>query len=113
MAFVKQLVGTTCLLLDVVPLPVNTSLKVLINRAQCLGLKSNSSTQPDWVFEVLPLGLTFDLESVPAGEVMTGTMVIIRQDIRNNKENSDSSKSASLKGVNNLIKVSKNHHSFF
>lgn len=94
------------MLLDVVPLPVNTSLKVLINKAQCLGLKSNSSTQQDWVFEVLPLGLKFDLESVPAREVGTGTVVIIKQDTRENKENSDFS-TGSLKGVNNVIKLYK------
>ena len=78
LAFVKQMTGSTCQFLDVVSLPASTSLRVLLQRAQLLGLKSNCSSHQNWVFEIVATGSTFDMDTLPTGEAETGTVVIIK-----------------------------------
>jgi hypothetical protein len=78
LAFVKQMTGNSCQFLGVVTLPANSSFRVLLERATLLRIKSNNSTRPQWLFEILPIGSTFDMDNMPTGEVETGTVLIFK-----------------------------------
>ena len=72
------MIGNSCQFLGVVTMPANSSFRVLVERAILLQIKSNYSTRPQWLFEILPIGSTFDMDNVPTGEVETGTVLIIK-----------------------------------